>query len=386
MQIDTSPVFMNLTPASVLSCLVGSTLLTLLAWIILKNNSSLKFVGKYISILLAAVFIRMALPVEFHFTKPFYSKHIMTAIMDFLDFKIGTETYRLSVGQILLALWITGAIFRLLSTVNKYIHFSYIIGRLPGYFKGNIQPIMDRINSELGRQSKFDIRLMPYLETPAIFGIMHPKILMPSTHYTEDELYYILKHEMLHYYHHDMLVKLFCEALCIIYWWNPCVFLLQKMVIKIIEVNVDNSVTCQLDEDGRNSYLKCILKSMRASKKIKADFVITFSGSNVSSIRQRFECILDNYWAARKMRGACITVLSILLFYISISIIFEAEYECNIPGTFDYPTPETSYLIKNGKYYDIYFKGERVGDVLEITGPLTELKIYKEKEILTNEE
>ena len=86
------------------------------------------------------------------------------------------------------------------------------------------------------------------------------------------------------------------------------------------------------------------------------------------------------------MRGACITVLSILLFYISISIIFEAEYECNIPGTFDYPTPETSYLIKNGKYYDIYFKGERVGDVLEITGPLTELKIYKEKEILTNEE
>ena len=134
MQIDTSPVFMNLTPASVLSCLVGSTLLTLLAWIILKNNSSLKFVGKYISILLAAVFIRMALPVEFHFTKPFYSKHIMTAIMDFLDFKIGTETYRLSVGQILLALWITGAIFRLLSTVNKYIHFSYIIGRLPGSF------------------------------------------------------------------------------------------------------------------------------------------------------------------------------------------------------------------------------------------------------------
>ncbi|MCI9531145.1 MAG: hypothetical protein HFH38_05260 [Lachnospiraceae bacterium] len=78
---------------------------------------------------------------------------------------------------------------------------------------------------------------MPFLETPGIFGLIHPKILMPPTSYTKDELYYIFKHEMLHYYHRDMLVMLFCQGLCIAYWWNPCAFLLQRLIIRAMEIN-----------------------------------------------------------------------------------------------------------------------------------------------------
>lgn len=63
------------------------------------------------------------------------------------------------------------------------------------------------------------------------------------------------------------------------------------------------------------------------------------------------KCILNGYWATTKIRGFFIIVITTLLFFISISVIFEAEYSHDI------------------------------GNVLEITEPFLELKIYDNMEI-----
>ncbi len=387
MAINTSPAIMDFTPSSVLSCLGSSSLLLLLAWALLRSDSGLRFVGKYIFFFLAASLIRMLLPLEFHFTKSFYSKHVMTAVMDILYFEIKVGAYRIAVYEAFFFLWIAGAACRLFVTVRNYLHFSHFISRLPGYFEGDVPFIMDKVNKELGKHQKFDVRLLPYSETPAIFGIAHPKILMPATHYEEEDLYYILKHEMLHYYRHDMLIKLFCEGLCIIYWWNPCAYLLRKMTARIIEINVDNSVVGPLDGDRKTNYLKCILKSMKTSREQRADFMITFSAAKNPSVRQRFQCVLEGYWVTRKIRRVFITVLAALLFFLSISVIFEAEYPLldDDPDVFDYPNSETSYLMKNGDDYEVYIDGEYMCKIRELKEPFLELNIYDKEEIPTNE-
>ncbi|WP_092472491.1 M56 family metallopeptidase [Desulfotruncus arcticus] len=50
----------------------------------------------------------------------------------------------------------------------------------------------------------------------------------PKIELSEEEWYYILSHEVAHYYHGDLWIKIVTEFLHIIYWWNPFVCLLKN--------------------------------------------------------------------------------------------------------------------------------------------------------------
>ncbi|MDE7283433.1 MAG: M56 family metallopeptidase, partial [Lachnospiraceae bacterium] len=191
----------------------------------------------------------------------------------------------------LLFLWLAGAVCRFSVQTGKYIHLIHMIGKCPGYFKHDMKAVTDRINREYGKSGSFKVLLVPGIKTPAIFGLIHPKILMPETDYTEKEIYYILKHEMLHYYQHDMMIKILWETLCSVFWWNPAVFLLKKQITRVLELKVDRLLTAGFSEEEKISYLECIVKSMKAGRQEQTSLMITFAAQKGDAMKQRFNCI-----------------------------------------------------------------------------------------------
>ncbi len=377
---------MALSPTSLLSCLVSSALLTVLAWAVIKNDSVLKAAGKYICMFLALIVARILLPVEFGFTVTFLSRYVLTGLRDLLLSAVGFGAFEATVGQVLLFLWIAGTMCRFFICAGRYIYFRHKMEKCPGYFKHDVKAVIDRINREYGKEGEFKVLLVPGIQTPAIFGVVHPLILMPGVDYTEGEIYYILKHEMLHFYHHDMLVKIICEALCVVYWWNPAVFLLEKLIVRVQELRVDGLIILGRSEEEKTDYLECIAKSMRAGKQERTSLMITFVSQRGEAMRQRFRFICEGCWTRTGWKGIFTAIIACLLFTASVSVIVEPDYGEDIPGTFSYPNPQTSYLIEDDGYYEIYIDGEFVGKVREITEPFTELKVYKNEEKLTNEE
>lgn len=194
----------------------------------------------------------------------------------------------------LLFLWIAGSAGMLFIHGAGYIRFMHIIGRCPGYYKHDMDAVIDRINREYGKSGKFQVLLVPVIQAPAIFGLVHPKILMPGTDYTEEEIYFILKHEMLHHYHHDMLVKILCEILCIVFWWNPLAFLVRRLVARALEIRVDRCLTAGFGEREKISYLECIVKSMKAGKQADTGMMITFAAQKGGAMKKRFHYIWKN--------------------------------------------------------------------------------------------
>lgn len=268
---------MTVTLTSLLFCLIISALLTVLAWVMIKNNSVLRIAGKYIYILLAVIVIWLLFPIKFGFTTILFDGNIQTILEEFLFEELHVGTYDITVIGALLFLWIAGVIYRFSIHIGRYLRFIHMIGKCPGYFKHDTEAVIGRINREYGKTTEFQVLLVPSIQAPAIFGLVQPKILMPMADYTEVEIYYILKHEMLHYYHHDMPVKILCEMLCAIYWWNPSVYLLRKLIARILEIRVDCALTSGFDKEEKIKYLECILKSMKEGRQDKTSLMITFA-------------------------------------------------------------------------------------------------------------
>ena len=101
---------MTITLTSLLFCLIISALLTVLAWVMIKNNSVLIIAGKYIYILLAVIVIWMLFPIEFDFIPMFFEGNIQTLLEKFLFEKIHVGTYDITVIGVLLFLWTAGVI------------------------------------------------------------------------------------------------------------------------------------------------------------------------------------------------------------------------------------------------------------------------------------
>lgn len=377
---------MALTPTSLLTCLISSALFTVLTWMLLKLDVTLKTVGRYICIFLAIIVVRMLLPVEFGFTVTLPSRYVLTELKDLLLCEVSFGAYDVAIGEALDFLWGAGIVGALTIRVVQYLGFSDMLKRCTGYFLHDIGTIIGRINEDYGKAKHFQVLLVPEMRTPAIYGLVRPKILMPDNHYTERELNFILRHEMLHYYCRDMLAKILCEILCIIYWWNPVVYLLRKIIARVIEINVDCRLTAGFSNDEKIEYMECIVKSMKEGLRPRTGLMIMLASQEGSAMKQRFRCIWDNHWLDKGRKGIFIALSSCLLFLASVSFIVEADYGSDIPGTFGYPNVETSYLVEKDGGYELYIEGELIGFVREITEPLTELKIYQEKENFTNEE
>lgn len=375
---------MTLTPTSLLSCLINSAILAILSWIIIKNDFALRIVGRYICVLLALVAGRMLMPFEYTFTITLFSRNVLTRLRDLMVYKVGVGTHAVTIGQILLLIWMAGAVSGVFLYVGKYIYFIHIIRRCPDYYKHNVDAVIDRININYRKSKEFKVLLVSGIQTPAIFGLLHPKILMPEVDYSEKEINYILCHEMLHYYRHDLMVKVLCEFLCVIYWWNPVVFLLRKLVSRVLELRVDFLLTLGFSNEEKIDYMECIIKSMKAGGRKNTNLVIPFAVLKRGIMKQRFNCIWENHWIKKGKKGILIVISSCLLFLLSVSFVVEPWYEVDIPGTFDCPEQDESYLLEKDGYYEIYIDNEKVGEVAEITEPLIGLKIYNQKD-LSNE-
>ncbi|MEY8516710.1 M56 family metallopeptidase [Lachnospiraceae bacterium 29-84] len=379
---------MVVSHSSILICLVSSSFLILLTWLVLRKGALMGYIGKYVWIVFLCIAVRMLVPVEFRFTISVYSRYVMTRFQNLMNFRFGIGGDRVAVSQIILHIWMAGAMVRFLLQMAKYSMFSYMARKYPAYagFAGqDVDGIVHDINKEHGRGTAFEIKLVPWMETPAVFGVVRPRILMPAIRYTEDELYYVLKHEMLHYYHHDILVKLLYEIFTSIYWWNPGVYWLKKQVTQVIEFKTDASLASGLDRQGVTEYMMCIVKTLKEKPKVKLGALSSFLGLKQGSLAQRFYFMEDNSWNGKRSHGVLVAVVSVVLLFLSFLFIFEPAYKVSTPRSYDCPTPETSYLVGGDGCFEVYQDGEYIGYVLKITDVLTELKVYRHMEEGANE-
>ncbi|HEX2985260.1 MAG TPA: M56 family metallopeptidase [Caproiciproducens sp.] len=154
-------------------------------------------------------------------------------------------------------LWLSGALIYLIYALTINLRFTIQLK------KG--KPALDSRLQDIYRESKLILHIssdIPILSTeavrsPSLCGILHPRLLIPE-HLTEqisdEELKYIILHELAHWKRKDIPVILVATVLKALYWFNPFIWYAMYRMRQDCEVSCDGLVLSHIRPEERNRY------------------------------------------------------------------------------------------------------------------------------------
>ncbi|MBO4748290.1 MAG: peptidase M56 BlaR1 [Clostridiales bacterium] len=151
-----------------------------------------------------------------------------------------------------------------------------------------------------------NVYLSGKVESPAVYGIIRPKIILPEA-YSERDLTYILQHERTHIRRKDNLWRLLGFMAAAVHWFNPLSWIFLRSFLSDLELACDESAVAAYTTEERKAYATALLDSAKS----KSLFVSAFGGAKV---RMRIENVLS-YKKMTVVSTAGFTILILAIMY-----------------------------------------------------------------------
>ena len=124
----------------------------------------------------------------------------------------------------------------------------------------------DRIRTKLFIRREVDLQLICALPSPASFGLIRPRVLLPAqaVDWSHEVLEDVLYHELQHIRRLDWLTTVLAYAVVCVYWMNPLAWILLRQLREETEAACDEAVVCT----GRDSstYASSLLNVARSCR------------------------------------------------------------------------------------------------------------------------
>ena len=203
-----------------------------------------------------------------------------------------------------LTLWALGAGTCFLWPIVSYLRFTAALRRRllkPG------RELRQRYAALPGEKPR--LSLCPALQTPLMFGVFAPRIVLPQKLAEQPELLdNVLRHELCHYRRRDPLYKWFAAAVLALHWFNPLSWLIRRELNRTCELSCDETLLRSMDRAEKQAYGETLLR-MAASAALPAGVVATTFSTEKKNLKERLEQIM-NY---NKTKGRALAALLALL-------------------------------------------------------------------------
>lgn len=220
---------------------------------------------------------------------------------------LSTPNISIKLMKILYFIWLTVAILVLVYQLTKYMLFLRIIKKtsIPDYSIVNIP-------------KRLTVKKTNLLDSPLLVGIIKPVLYLPQTEIGENDLKYILLHELTHYRRCDLLYKWFAMFVLSIHWFNPLVYIVSKQIEEECEVSCDYEVCKKLTDLQKNHYMTMIISLIEKSISQKSIPLINQMASSRKILERRFTMI-----RTKKSTNRLVSLLSVV---IAIIIAFTTVF------------------------------------------------------------
>lgn len=212
--------------------------------------------------------------------------------------------------DILLTLWLAGVIACVLwQGIGYYRLIRSLKGTSRSVERADLHTILQEQCADLVIDREIPLRVSAAADCPMLAGFIHPTLYLPDERISRTDAVFIFRHELTHYKHGDLWLKLLLLAARCLHWFNPLVHLIARFAQEDIEAACDDAVVRGHDGAYRRAYGETILRSAIAQAQKRKALVSCF-GDDKKTLMRRFEGLFDK---SVKKRGVALVVMIALL-------------------------------------------------------------------------
>lgn len=228
--------------------------------------------------------------------------------------KVGAQSGKNGTGITWLELagyvWAAGGISFAAFHLSAYFYYRRQIEKKGRTVRGDaVLSQMPPLLEELHIKREIPVREYPGAVSPMIAGFFKPVLVLPPEQYGEEELYFILKHELIHFKRRDVWFKLLLMLANALHWFNPFIWLMHREAIVDMELACDERVVQGKGYRIRKAYTETLFSTLRGRKNAGTTLSTQFYGGKMI-MKKRFRNILK---MKRKKNGILVLTGVILL-------------------------------------------------------------------------
>ena len=309
-----------------LSSIILASCMILVLDICIKKQWNIK--KWFLKLLLIVIVLKICLPIENIFSILLPVEILMNPILTILEIKLFNKIllYQIIIGFILIGSGIQ---------VIRYICWSKEYKYILDCLKENAVRVF---------HPQYEIYKTSYIDTPVTIGLKGI-IFIPECIESNEEMAFVVKHEIAHIKHKDNFIKFSLNILLILYWWFIPIYIFQKQLDLFLEMRADDDVINGISENEVYDYMNILIKMQR--KRIESNINISFcsclSFQRQSNLNYRIQNLLER---DSKQDKKIIFLFSLILF-LSCLIITPYYVESSITkGTYEI-SKDNAYILVN---------------------------------------
>jgi len=279
--------------------------------------------------------------------------------------------------------WLAGVLILLVFQMGSYLYFLWSLkNSSKGIIPHFVEEIVERAGNDIGIRKLPKIIITNVIDSPVLIGIIKPTVLLPHLNFTNIELEFILRHEFTHMRRKDLLRRIILLLTNALHWFNPVVYLMNRQMVKDIEMACDDEVICEFDMDTRSMYGHTILA---ATKRRFTPMYSTNFGSQKRNLKNRLANLFDTTAKRRGIGLVCVVAFAVI--FISSWLTFSRaghdiydNFESSSYYT-DMIQSSEMLLFGNDRVIDIFQSNHEplnVGDIIYIDDAFIEFMVEME--------
>lgn len=176
-------------------------------------------------------------------------------------------------------------------------------------------------NISMAIRRKFNVYECDRISTPFVFGLVKPKIYIPIS-LDESECEYIIMHEQHHIQRKDYMIKFCAYVLCVIYWFQPLVWLAYFAMVRDMEMSCDEYVLQKNKKDIRAAYSTSLLNFSVKSHTLSAGMLAFGESDTGKRVKNIMKFNTKKKWLS-------IVAMAVIVF-AGISCLTNADKKANM--------------------------------------------------------
>lgn len=271
---------LQMTITSAISIIIFSTGIAGILAIALGKDKLLGRV-KYelLLICMAIPLVKILIPVEIlPWTYNINVSIILPEIVKFLNTELfAIDDTDVTLWSVVLLALVIGYVIYTFKVVKAYVNFRRRVYTHPDADKPIIYELLDKILQEKGKKVNFVVKWIQEDASPMIGGLFQPYILLPKVELQDEEWEGILRHEIAHYLHGDLIIRHGWMGIKILCWWNPMVPILDKQFEQLMEICADENAVKGMSRKDEAKYISALISvSTEVTGSEKIDFCSSY--------------------------------------------------------------------------------------------------------------